>query len=361
MRNFGLDLIRAISIWLVLLYHFGFDSAIFKPYGIGGYGVEIFFVLSGFLIGSILLRSLNNENKLKSIIEFWVRRWFRILPLYYLMVLFKFHFIGPDIGKNIFYYIFFLQNHFFGISFYSVTWSLVIEEWFYLIAPIFLSISISFFKLKNANLVWPITGFIISVILLRSLFVLGLNRDFNSIYGSVPLRLDSIFIGVLLALIKTYYSSLYTHLSKLRVFGYAIIFIFLFILFNGYSHLHLPIVKDIFLCLGFTILSFHIALLFPMMEKLNVDVWNKRTPLIRKFITLTSLLTYGIYLIHPIFLYSLRDYIFIFESRTLNLLVTIILTYFASFIVYQTFEKPILMLRDKLTKKGTSPLKYQVD
>jgi site-specific recombinase XerD len=55
-RNLGLDIMRAFSIWLVLLQHGGINIRGLAPLKIGGIGVEIFFVISGFLIGGILFR-----------------------------------------------------------------------------------------------------------------------------------------------------------------------------------------------------------------------------------------------------------------------------------------------------------------
>lgn len=361
-RNFGLDLIRAISIWLVLLFHGGIDSDLFLPNGLGGYGVEVFFVLSGFLIGSILLKSLAKENSLKSIWQFWVRRWFRILPLYYLMVSLKFFFIGPEIGSNVIYYFLFLQNHFYGIGFYGVTWSLVIEEWFYLIAPIFLWLSLKFFIKEKTKLFIPIVGFIAGVILLRTYFVLALGRDFNAIYGSVPLRLDSIFIGVLLAFIKQYLKNLYIRISTRSFFSLAFVGLFVLILINGYSYnQNVTALMMLNLCIGTTFFSVMVALLIPYFENIKVDFWDKKLPYLRKFITLTSLLTYGIYLIHPIFLYSLRDNIFIFNSHLLNISVAILLSYIAAYLVYILFERPILMFRDKVTNRVIEAKKYLVN
>lgn len=81
-RNFGLDLIRAISIALVIIDH-RFDIM----FEIGTVGVQIFFILSGFLIGQILLKDFKNGSNGATILKFWKRRWFRTIPLYYLVLI----------------------------------------------------------------------------------------------------------------------------------------------------------------------------------------------------------------------------------------------------------------------------------
>jgi peptidoglycan/LPS O-acetylase OafA/YrhL len=90
-RIFGLDLLRSIAIILVLLTHtVSFIDPQNHYYQVpvytGYFGVEFFFVLSGFLIGTILLKIQHQEAQIdfKSIKIFWIRRWFRTLPNYYL-------------------------------------------------------------------------------------------------------------------------------------------------------------------------------------------------------------------------------------------------------------------------------------
>jgi len=99
-----------------------------------------------YLIGGILIKSLEQENNLSSIWKFRIKRGFRILPVYYLMLAIKYFFFDDSVGVNILYYIFFLQN-----NFYSLTWSLVIEEWVYLLAPIYMYIIFKLFKLKKID------------------------------------------------------------------------------------------------------------------------------------------------------------------------------------------------------------------
>src|ERR1700722_16417443 len=90
-RNYGLDLLRAAAIGLVLISHFSlvfvglFDpNPVVQPAGF--LGVELFFVLSGFLIGQILLRTVLVSPVLPTVKIFWSRRWFRTLPAYYVVI-----------------------------------------------------------------------------------------------------------------------------------------------------------------------------------------------------------------------------------------------------------------------------------
>ena len=82
-RNYGLDLIRSLAICLVLFAHFTT-----KAPACGVLGVELFFVLSGFLIGGILYQTLRNQDPIhfRDIWLFWKRRWMRTLPNYYLFL-----------------------------------------------------------------------------------------------------------------------------------------------------------------------------------------------------------------------------------------------------------------------------------
>lgn len=140
-----LDAIRGIAILGVLLYHgfywtrdltvYSFWQKIFlKTMSIGQYGVDLFFVLSGFLITGILLNTRERKDYYK---RFYVRRALRILPAYYLtllmLVIFKltskgFLLMSLLYSSNL--------SLLFGISMsYTVLWSLAVEEHFYLVWP----------------------------------------------------------------------------------------------------------------------------------------------------------------------------------------------------------------------------------
>ena len=157
-----IDGLRAIAIIVVVLYHAQisiFDTKLFK----GGFiGVDIFFVISGYLITNILLQDLNNNGYI-SFIEFYKKRIRRILPaLLFVMLVsipFAWLYLLPsmiiDYSKSILYSLGFTSNFYFHFSGQQYgaengllkpflhTWSLSVEEQFYIIFPIFLLI---FFK-----------------------------------------------------------------------------------------------------------------------------------------------------------------------------------------------------------------------
>lgn len=340
-RNLGLDIMRAFSIWLVLLQHGGINIHGLAPLKIGGIGVEIFFVLSGFLIGGILFREIDKGNSiLQTLKVFWIRRWLRVLPLYYAVLLFKFIFIDQSIGFNIFYYILFLQNNFYGIDYFGVSWSLVIEEWFYLFAPIFLLLVTTFFKADKTVFISMIM-FIICVIILRLIYVFHGNIPYEGVNGNFPFRFDSLFIGVIFAFIKHKKWKLYDKASSPKVFALGVI------LFVGYIFYYWTLaypenmINQVWFprTLGFFILPFAISLTIPFISNLKLQTdKNLPTKIFYLFINTTSILTYSIYLIHP-FIYSLK----------FNLITSILITYLFCWFTYTYFEKPILKYRDKIT------------
>jgi peptidoglycan/LPS O-acetylase OafA/YrhL len=351
-RNFGLDVMRAFSIWLVLLQHAGISFQELNPLRIGVIGVEIFFVLSGFLIGGILIKSFDRDTSFNSLKVFWIRRWFRILPLYYAVLLGKFLFIDSSIGSNIFYYIFFLQNNFYGIQFLTVSWSLVIEEWFYIISPIFLLIIYRIKKDKKK--IWvEICLFILLVNIARLLFVLFFDRPYEGINSNVPFRLDTLFIGLLLAFLKYYKFPIYDRLRSKKYFflGISLLFIYLF-LFWFWANIPIYRIDDLLFprTIGFFVLASTIGLTVPYIENFST---YQTTTVIRKiifgFITYTSILTYAIYLLHTI----VYDYLFygilINLNWPLRFILTILMTYLAAFIIYTFFEKKILEFRNRIT------------
>jgi len=352
-RNFGLDLLRTLSIWLVILQHAGIQIPGLFPLQTGAIGVEIFFVLSGFLIGGILLKEIDKNKTIREKLRsFWIRRWFRILPLYYLVLIFKFIVIDHSIGWHIFIYFTFLQNNFYGIQFYPVTWSLVIEEWFYIFAPLFLIFLHKLFTDKNKILI-ALLAFLVLENLLRLTYVLVTNAPYEGVNGNFPFRFDALFLGVILAFLRYNGHKAYKILESKFVFGAGLLLFigYLFIFYdlaksvNGINQLLFP------RTIGFFIFSFSISLMVPFVTKLKtIDTKYFGTRSIFNFITQTSILTYAIYLTHPL-IYPFTVHNDHIHYYIIRLALGLGSTYLVSYLIYTFFEKPFLNYREIISER----------
>ncbi|WDF57329.1 acyltransferase family protein [Mucilaginibacter sp. KACC 22063] len=220
-RLHGLDHLRAIAILLVWLYHY---RAFNHPgwldiVGVYGWtGVDLFFVLSGFLISSHLFKEikLHDTIRLKS---FFIKRFFRIIPpfaftvaIYFCFPFFREKEALPSLWK----FITFTQNYNLDnlhAGTFSHAWSLCIEEQFYLLLPFTLLL---FMKTRLLHqLKYILLALILASILLRFLswnhFVVpALQSDdvwriwYMHIYYPTHTRLDGLAIGVLIGFLHEY-------------------------------------------------------------------------------------------------------------------------------------------------------------
>jgi peptidoglycan/LPS O-acetylase OafA/YrhL len=149
-RNAWLDTLRATAILTVVACHISssfrelnasHDYRCLAVAGLGGHGVDLFFVLSGWLLGCLLLSEKTRTNTI-DVKRFLTRRWLRTLPAYYTVLFLT---IGQRVLQDRWqvgdgYYILFIQNYLFDpLPFFGVSWSLCVEEQFYLlIAPLLL-------------------------------------------------------------------------------------------------------------------------------------------------------------------------------------------------------------------------------
>ena len=155
-KFYGLDHLRALAIILVLIFHYQlwFTHPNWTNWflQIGWTGVDLFFVLSGFLISSQLFAQVKKGNKI-SIKEFYIKRFFRIIPIYYFIIAIYFSFPffrEKEALPPLWNFLTFTQN--FGtdtakFGTFSHVWSLCVEEHFYLFFPFIL-----IFLLKNNTL-----------------------------------------------------------------------------------------------------------------------------------------------------------------------------------------------------------------
>ena len=240
-RVFGLDLLRFIAIIMVLIGH----SLIFVPheykikvYGFLLDGVSIFFVLSGFLIGGILIKQLEKSKpNYAGLVEFWKRRWLRTLPAYLVVLLFLLIYTAIVLPDNLpsdwYKFFFFLQNFFAERpGFFAEAWSLSIEEWFYLTIP-FILFTVLYFT--NSPVKWTVLIVSILVVIAITYFRVYLYHAYNfsgkeadieafkdymqlNIEYSVVPRLDSIMYGVIASFIAFYYPKIWQNKFNILLF-----------------------------------------------------------------------------------------------------------------------------------------------
>ena len=133
-----LDSLRAIAIGLVMIEHYARPLARYIPTGAGSLGVNLFFVLSGYLIMSGLLRDRQKKHDVGAIlVPFYLKRFFRLFPLYY-AVLVILTLLGVErVREGLLWHALYLSNihpSFGGVS--TIFWSLAVEEQFYLCLPL---------------------------------------------------------------------------------------------------------------------------------------------------------------------------------------------------------------------------------
>lgn len=206
-RSPGLDAMRACAILLVLVSHGADVFAAFwgtRPPDFvslaGVFGVELFFVLSGFLIGTLLARAAASAPGWRGWRVFMLRRWMRTLPLYVVWVLVMAAAWPPADGRlgwHLLRYLTLTQNLAWRMpadNWFGVSWSLAIEEWFYLLFSLPLLLLARRDRGRH-SLPWLAAGFIVVPVLVRCVLPAGL--DFGQfVYKTVAFRLDSIAYGV---------------------------------------------------------------------------------------------------------------------------------------------------------------------
>lgn len=235
-RRPGLDVVRCVAILLVMLHHFrGFKGSPewFSWFAMRGYiGVDLFFVLSGWLIGGQLLRKYRAVGRVEPM-RFWFRRWARTIPPYVIMIALLVSLGMLPFGK-VPVYLLFLQNYTGDVATWLISWSLCVEEHFYLLLPVvFLAIA----KIRRRWVVGIIvTMLIIGPPLMRWHALSGMNAKIGywkflvDYYSVTHLRLDGLAIGVTLAALNEYKTDFWQlmrrHDKVVAIIGVVIIVLF---------------------------------------------------------------------------------------------------------------------------------------
>jgi peptidoglycan/LPS O-acetylase OafA/YrhL len=341
-----LDGIRGVAILIVLLGHL-----ITQPIGFGivrlgplpPAGVDLFFVLSGFLITNVLLRAKGKERFFSN---FYARRALRIAPLYFALLIFMFAIANHRLAALTFneqkvhwqVFCFYLQNLYYrqaselGPLALAVTWSLAIEEQFYTVWPLLVS------KLTIRNL---------SVVAAVLIVIAPIARMVVPLFGYDPYinplcRMDAMAMGALLSfwIFRASPSSHEIKRQAVRVIAAGLAFEII-CHFLGFTHV---MSKSLVAMMFTAVLALSLAW-EPLSRVLS-------TPILR----LTGKVSYCLYLAHPVVgdlvLHELHGSGATTEA--VRSLLIIVLSYSVAFLSWNLFEAPILSLKKYFESARTS-------
>lgn len=370
-RVADLDGVRAVAIWMVLLLHAlcGFPNAAgaldFLPAPVllilshGWLGVDLFFILSGFLITGILLNSRHRQHYFSN---FYIRRVLRIMPVYFATV-FVWVLLYRDFGR------YFLLSSVFGANLSwllhiptphgpGILWSLAVEEHFYLLWPLVI------FLIKRRT-VAIIAGIIfLGMPLLRGYFAYrGMNPEV--IYMLSWFRFDGLAAGAMLAIwARSAYASKRT--SAYVACGLATCFVVLTIVGEPFGLMGTKSVVSV--ALRYTQAYLIFAAFFVLIVAYRGTKWT--APLRWRFVQLSGALSYCLYLVHL----SVGDgYEYILKRSGIHVVPTLgasgavllravfmlTISFAIALLSRKYLEDPCLSLKDRFTE--AEPLKVPVE
>jgi peptidoglycan/LPS O-acetylase OafA/YrhL len=273
-RLIQIDILRCLAVVMVMSRHYSIILGIWNSAWIG---VDLFFVLSGFLVSGLLFREYMQKGSVNAGL-FFIRRGFKIYPAFWLMVLiyiaydyYKYHALYY---KKILAEIFFVQNFTPGII--GITWSLAVEEHFYIILILLTLYAIRTRQIDNGRTIVALCLSIAAICLAARTYI-AYTAPFNAYTHFFPtyLRLDTLFAGVLVswfyhfntAVFNAFFVRYRLHLLILAIIGLQVPFFFKvtdpFLVSAGLTMLYMAFA--IFLCLLLTSnFSWHLPVWKPL-------------------------------------------------------------------------------------------------
>lgn len=357
----ALDTLRALAITLVFAYHYRIFVSGEPSLGwtsvVGWVGVDLFFVLSGYLIGNQLFAALRRGEPL-SLKTFYARRALRTWPAFWVVLAAYFLFpsvMGGRPPPPLWSFLTFTQN--FGLqpgTAFSHAWSLCIEEQFYLVLPLVV-LAARRFGTHRSQAWLLLAGLMMIGITARALLWArhGLEATgqmdgyYPHIYYATLCRFDEFLPGVAVALLKNFHPTVW---RRVQARGQTLLAVALVatagMLYGVHSHYFVEGVGYGFFMtvFGYSLMAMAFALL--LMAALSPSSWLHRAH-IPGAATL-ALWSYSIYLTHKAVGFIVKGQAASFElSPTSMLLVTVVLSVAMGGVLYLLVERPFMALRQR--------------
>ena len=372
-RMQGLDTLRSLAIVAVMFFHVSgrLPDRLSAIAQFGWMGVDLFFVLSGYLIGSQLLK-LYRAGERPRLWDFYRRRLFRILPAY--LAVLALYFLLPVWREQpgispLWQFLTFTENLFVDYAnneAFSHVWSLCVEEHFYLLLPLlvlWLSRKAALWKTVSLISFFVVLGIGIRAYeLIHVLRPLSLTDDgfgvryIERIYYPTYTHLDGLLAGVGLALIRIFrpgwWSAASRHGHALFLSGAGLVGLCLWLFLHRFESL--TGVEAVGTVIGFPLLAVGLVLLAASSISSNGWLARMRVPGAK----LVATLAFSLYLTHKEVMHLDRQFLPGMESRgvVLTLLIYAITCMAAAAVLYLCVERPFMMLRDRgMRRRVTDP------
>jgi peptidoglycan/LPS O-acetylase OafA/YrhL len=350
MRIKSIDFLRGIAILLVLCRHFNYSAT---AHLIGWSGVDLFFVLSGFLVSGLLFNEYKKNNSVQPF-KFLIRRGFKIYPLFWfaiLLVVIAHYFTGYGTSNSeLLAELFFYQNY--KISeILRVTWSLAVEEHFYILLIISVTIAIKCKKLENKK-AFHTFAFIVLAYCLCARIITSIqysSYDMFTHYTPTHLRIDALTFGCIIAynyhFNKEWLSSFIN--KNVEKLSFIMLACLLPLFFFGSETIFMRTIGFTMTYVGFGIM----LNLFVVADKVSASMEKYVGSIVYNGIAKIGLYSYAIYLLHIQVLILLWKITGAFKiaylTDTTFFIAYVCLSVFVGMFFTYLIENPMLKLREK--------------
>jgi peptidoglycan/LPS O-acetylase OafA/YrhL len=357
-RVASLDLLRGLAAWTVAMPHFFIFHSVqpdtFEAVSI--LGVEIFFVLSGYVLAPQILLCVS-EAKPRFLWVFLVRRWMRTIPAYLVALVCISVLFGAMGSADFFRYLFYVQNllgqsnH---VDYFSIAWSLSVEEWFYVAFPALLIASTAAIGQNDTKSILVVSAAFVAVVALARFWQGNLDSWGDSVRRVVAYRIDSIAYGFLLYVIV--HRAIPKRFEKLTLLVASVFFVatasLAFWAIFAITGRNSVLAKQLFPWLAALFASSCILLALKLDRAVVARRWLSEAGFFG------GRISYSVYLFHIFFLVGLGS-MKISQPMAIQFATYVAVVISVATLFYVAFERPILLARPSLKAPATEGIVHR--